>query len=171
MLAGLTHIRAKPRFPCLAAPYSPTPSHLRGFRQGHPISNDFLLVHTNPLACFALTAEAQHSTSRVGCRSGRRAVRVPGGNYNNVAANPIRASAHAFEAKSFGLVTGGSSTGYAQCARGARYPCRSGNELEAAQASISTRAQVCRTAPLLMLRLHLVDLGYLPRAVSPRPVA
>ncbi|MFW1447872.1 hypothetical protein ACEWAJ_24665, partial [Vibrio parahaemolyticus] len=30
-----------------------------------------------------------------------------GGNFNNVAANRIRASAHSFEAKAFGIVTAG----------------------------------------------------------------
>jgi nitrilase len=63
--------------------------------------------NTNPLARFALMAEGEqlHISSWPPIWPTRRP--AVGGNYNNVAANRIRASAHSFEAKAFGLVTAG----------------------------------------------------------------
>ncbi|MGN6284593.1 MAG: carbon-nitrogen hydrolase family protein [Afipia sp.] len=67
--------------------------------------------NTNPLARYALMAQAEqiHISSWPPMWPTRRP--AAGGNYNanfnNVAANRIRASAHSFEAKAFGIVTAG----------------------------------------------------------------
>jgi nitrilase len=63
--------------------------------------------NTNPLARFALMAEGEqfHISTWPPVWPTRRP--KGGGNFNNVAANRIRASAHSFEAKAFGLVTAG----------------------------------------------------------------
>lgn len=63
--------------------------------------------NTNPLARYALMAEGEqfHISSWPPIWPTRRP--AAGGNYNNVAANRIRAAAHCFEAKAFGLVTAG----------------------------------------------------------------
>jgi nitrilase len=63
--------------------------------------------NTNPLARYALMAQGEqlHISSWPPIWPTRRP--KSGGNYNNVAANRIRASAHSFEAKAFGLVTAG----------------------------------------------------------------
>jgi aliphatic nitrilase len=63
--------------------------------------------NTNPLARFALMADGEqfHISTWPPIWPTRRP--RAGGNYNNVAANRIRASAHSFEAKAFGLVTAG----------------------------------------------------------------
>jgi aliphatic nitrilase len=67
--------------------------------------------NTNPLARYTLMAQAEqiHISSWPPMWPTRR----PGaggnysGNFNNVAANRIRASAHSFEAKAFGIITAG----------------------------------------------------------------
>lgn len=63
--------------------------------------------NTNPLARFALMAEGEqlHISTWPPIWPTRR----PGNgrNFNNIAANRIRASAHSFEAKAFGLITAG----------------------------------------------------------------
>jgi aliphatic nitrilase len=63
--------------------------------------------NTNPLARYALMAQAEqiHISSWPPLWPTRRP--SAGGNFNNVAANRIRASAHSFEAKAFGIVTAG----------------------------------------------------------------
>src|SRR5216684_8019151 len=63
--------------------------------------------NTNPLARFALMAQGEqvHISSWPPMWPTRRP--GSGGNFNNVAANRIRASAHSFEAKAFGIVTAG----------------------------------------------------------------
>ncbi len=63
--------------------------------------------NTNPLARFALMAQGEqvHISSWPPMWPTRRP--ASGGNFNNVAANRIRASAHCFEAKVFGIVTAG----------------------------------------------------------------
>jgi len=63
--------------------------------------------NTNPLARFALMAQGEqvHVSSWPPMWPTRRP--QSGGNFNNVAANRIRASAHCFEAKAFGIVTAG----------------------------------------------------------------
>jgi aliphatic nitrilase len=63
--------------------------------------------NTNPLARYALMAQSEqvHISSWPPVWPTRRP--KSGGNYNNVAANRIRASAHSFEAKAFGIVTAG----------------------------------------------------------------
>jgi nitrilase len=63
--------------------------------------------NTNPLARFALMAQGEqvHISSWPPMWPTRRP--SSGGNFNNVAANRIRASAHSFEAKAFGIVTAG----------------------------------------------------------------
>jgi nitrilase len=61
--------------------------------------------NTNPLARYSLMAQAEqiHISSWPPMWPTRRP--SSGGNFNNVAANRIRASAHSFEAKAFGVVT------------------------------------------------------------------
>jgi aliphatic nitrilase len=63
--------------------------------------------NTNPLARFALMAQGEqvHISSWPPMWPTRRP--AGGGNFNNVGANRIRASAHCFEAKVFGIVTAG----------------------------------------------------------------
>jgi nitrilase len=63
--------------------------------------------NTNPLARYSLMAQAEqiHISSWPPMWPTRRP--KGGGNFNNVAANKIRASAHSFEAKVFGIVTAG----------------------------------------------------------------
>ena len=63
--------------------------------------------NTNPLARFSLMAQGEqvHISSWPPMWPTRRP--SEGGNFNNVAANRIRASAHCFEAKAFGIVTAG----------------------------------------------------------------
>jgi aliphatic nitrilase len=63
--------------------------------------------NTNPLARYALMAQAEqiHISSWPPMWPTRRP--GSGGNFNNVGANRIRASAHSFEAKAFGIVTAG----------------------------------------------------------------
>jgi aliphatic nitrilase len=63
--------------------------------------------NTNPLARYALMAQAEqiHISSWPPMWPTRKPSSV--GNFNNVAANRIRASAHSFEAKAFGIVTAG----------------------------------------------------------------
>jgi nitrilase len=63
--------------------------------------------NTNPLARYALMAQAEqiHISSWPPMWPTRRP--SSGGNFNNVAANRIRASAHSFEAKAFGIVAAG----------------------------------------------------------------
>lgn len=63
--------------------------------------------NTNPLARYALIAQAEqiHISSWPPMWPTRRP--SGGGNFNNVAANRIRASAHSFEAKAYGIVTAG----------------------------------------------------------------
>jgi aliphatic nitrilase len=63
--------------------------------------------NTNPLARYTLMTQAEqiHISSWPPIWPTRRP--NSGANYNNVAANRIRASAHAFEAKAFGIVTAG----------------------------------------------------------------
>lgn len=63
--------------------------------------------NTNPLARYALMAQSEqiHISSWPPMWPTRRP--STGGNFNNVAANRIRASAHSFEAKAFGIVTAG----------------------------------------------------------------
>jgi aliphatic nitrilase len=63
--------------------------------------------NTNPLARYALMAQAEqiHISSWPPMWPTRRP--SSGGNFNNVAANRIRASAHSFEAKAFGIITAG----------------------------------------------------------------
>jgi aliphatic nitrilase len=63
--------------------------------------------NTNPLARYALIAQGEqvHISSWPPMWPTRRP--NGGGNFNNVAANRIRASAHCFEAKVFGIVTAG----------------------------------------------------------------
>lgn len=63
--------------------------------------------NTNPLARYALMAQSEqiHISSWPPMWPTRRP--GAGGNFNNVAANRIRASAHSFEAKAFGIVTAG----------------------------------------------------------------
>lgn len=63
--------------------------------------------NTNPLARYALMAQGEqlHISSWPPIWPTRRP--AAGGNYDNLAANRIRASAHCFEAKVFGLVTAG----------------------------------------------------------------
>lgn len=63
--------------------------------------------NTNPLARYALMAQGEqfHISSWPPVWPTRRP--KGGGNYDNLAANRLRASAHCFEAKVFGLVTAG----------------------------------------------------------------
>ncbi|MFG1427685.1 carbon-nitrogen hydrolase family protein [Roseixanthobacter glucoisosaccharinicivorans] len=63
--------------------------------------------NTNPLARYALMAQGEQV--HVSSWPPIWPTRPPsgGGNFNNVAANRIRASAHSFEAKAFGIVTAG----------------------------------------------------------------
>lgn len=63
--------------------------------------------NTNPLARFALMAQGEQV--HVSSWPPIWPTRSPseGGNFNNVAANRVRASAHSFEAKAFGIVTAG----------------------------------------------------------------
>lgn len=63
--------------------------------------------NTNPLARYSLMAQAEqiHISSWPPMWPTRRP--SSGGNFNNVAANRIRASAHSFEAKAFGIITAG----------------------------------------------------------------
>jgi aliphatic nitrilase len=63
--------------------------------------------NTNPLARYALMAQSEqiHISSWPPIWPTRRP--SGGGNFNNVVANRIRASAHSFEAKAFGIVTAG----------------------------------------------------------------
>lgn len=63
--------------------------------------------NTNPLARFALMAEGEqlHISSWPPIWPTRRP--RGGGNFNNLVANRLRAGAHSFEAKAFGLVTAG----------------------------------------------------------------
>jgi len=63
--------------------------------------------NTNPLARYSLMAQAEqiHIASWPPIWPTRRPGN--GGNFNNVAANRIRASAHSFEAKAFGINTAG----------------------------------------------------------------
>jgi aliphatic nitrilase len=63
--------------------------------------------NTNPLARYTLMAQAEqiHISSWPPMWPTRRP--ASGGNYNNVAANRIRASAHSFEAKAYGIVSAG----------------------------------------------------------------
>ena len=63
--------------------------------------------NTNPLARYALMAQGEqvHISSWPPMWPTRRP--SGGGNFNNVVANRIRASAHCFEAKVFGIVTAG----------------------------------------------------------------
>ncbi|WP_311274441.1 carbon-nitrogen hydrolase family protein [Methylobacterium sp. WCS2018Hpa-22] len=63
--------------------------------------------NTNPLARYALMAQGEqfHISSWPPVWPTRRP--QGGGNYDNLAANRLRASAHCFEAKAFGLVTAG----------------------------------------------------------------
>lgn len=63
--------------------------------------------NTNPLARYTLMAQAEqiHISSWPPMWPTRRP--SSGGNFNNVAANRIRASAHSFEAKAYGIVTAG----------------------------------------------------------------
>ena len=63
--------------------------------------------NTNPLARYALMAQAEqiHISSWPPMWPTRRPSK--GGNFNNIAANRIRASAHSFEAKAFGVITAG----------------------------------------------------------------
>ena len=63
--------------------------------------------NTNPLARYTLMAQAEqiHISSWPPMWPTRRP--NTGGNFNNVAANRIRASAHSFEAKAYGIVTAG----------------------------------------------------------------
>lgn len=63
--------------------------------------------NTNPLARYALMAQGEQV--HVSCWPPIWPTRRPsnGGNFDNVAANRIRASAHSFEAKAFGIVTAG----------------------------------------------------------------
>ncbi|MEH3085505.1 MAG: carbon-nitrogen hydrolase family protein [Xylophilus ampelinus] len=63
--------------------------------------------NTNPLARFALMAQGEQI--HVSSWPPMWPTRAPeaGGNFDNVAANRIRASAHAFEAKAFGIVCAG----------------------------------------------------------------
>ena len=63
--------------------------------------------NTNPLARYALMAQGEQI--HISCWPPIWPTRPPSetGNFNNVAANRIRASAHSFEAKAFGIVTAG----------------------------------------------------------------
>lgn len=63
--------------------------------------------NTNPLARYTLMAQGEqiHISSWPPMWPTRRP--STGGNFNNVAANRIRASAHSFEAKAFGIITAG----------------------------------------------------------------
>ncbi len=63
--------------------------------------------NTNPLARYTLMTQAEqiHISSWPPMWPTRRP--NGGGNFNNVAANRIRASAHSFEAKAFGIITAG----------------------------------------------------------------
>jgi len=63
--------------------------------------------NTNPLARFALMAQGEEI--HISCWPALWPTRKPvgGGNYDNVAANRIRAAAHSFEAKAFGIVCAG----------------------------------------------------------------
>jgi nitrilase len=63
--------------------------------------------NTNPLARFSLMAQGEqiHISSWPALWPTRKP--VTGGNYDNVAANRIRAAAHSFEAKAFGIVCAG----------------------------------------------------------------
>lgn len=63
--------------------------------------------NTNPLARYTLMTQAEqiHISSWPPMWPTRRP--SGGGNFNNVAANRIRASAHSFEAKAFGIITAG----------------------------------------------------------------
>ena len=63
--------------------------------------------NTNPLARYSLMTQAEqiHISSWPPMWPTRRP--RGGGNFNNVAANRIRASAHSFEAKAFGIITAG----------------------------------------------------------------
>jgi nitrilase len=63
--------------------------------------------NTNPLARYALMAQGEqiHISSWPALWPTRRS--AGGGNYDNVAANRLRAGAHSFEAKAFGIVCAG----------------------------------------------------------------
>ncbi|RDV00473.1 carbon-nitrogen hydrolase family protein [Trinickia dinghuensis] len=63
--------------------------------------------NTNPLARYALMAQGEqiHISSWPALWPTRRP--ASGGNYDNVAANRLRAGAHSFEAKAFGIVCAG----------------------------------------------------------------
>jgi aliphatic nitrilase len=63
--------------------------------------------NTNPLARYALMAQGEqiHISSWPALWPTRRP--SSGGNFNNVAANLLRAGAHSFEAKAFGIVSAG----------------------------------------------------------------
>ncbi|PLZ02131.1 aliphatic nitrilase [Burkholderia sp. WAC0059] len=63
--------------------------------------------NTNPLARYSLIAQGEqiHISSWPALWPTRRP--VTGGNYDNVAANRLRAGAHSFEAKAFGIVCAG----------------------------------------------------------------
>jgi nitrilase len=63
--------------------------------------------NTNPLARYSLIAQAEqiHISSWPALWPTRRP--QSGGNFDNVAANRLRASAHSFEAKSFGIICAG----------------------------------------------------------------
>lgn len=63
--------------------------------------------NTNPLARYSLMAQGEqiHISSWPALWPTRRP--ITGGNFNNVAANLLRAGAHSFEAKAFGIVSAG----------------------------------------------------------------
>jgi aliphatic nitrilase len=63
--------------------------------------------NTNPLARYALIAQGEqiHISSWPALWPTRRP--SSGGNFNNVAANRLRAGAHSFEAKAFGIISAG----------------------------------------------------------------
>jgi nitrilase len=63
--------------------------------------------NTNPLARYSLMAQGEqiHISSWPALWPTRRP--ATGGNFNNVAANRLRAGAHSFEAKAFGIVSAG----------------------------------------------------------------
>ncbi|TBV00493.1 carbon-nitrogen hydrolase family protein [Phytopseudomonas dryadis] len=63
--------------------------------------------NTNPLARYALMAQGEQL--HISCWPALWPTRLPegGGNFDNVAANRIRAAAHSFEAKAFGILCAG----------------------------------------------------------------
>ena len=63
--------------------------------------------NTNPLARYALMAQGEHLHISTWPPVWPTRRPTGGGNFNNLTANRIRASAHSFEAKAFGLVTAG----------------------------------------------------------------